>query len=534
MSDSPSATLSPLTENDSNEHLPSYLDLRTERCERFRILLCGKSGVGKSSLVSKVFGEGLLDREVSDYTPGVHDIDHEITSEQNRRVILHDSRGLESGSSENLDTIRHFLKRRRNAGLSERLHVIWRVLQYCVEVPTSGERPFEGGDIRFFKDLKKQGKAGASVIIVFTKYDRLLYSEQDHKQQDLIAEGVPPPQAARSAREASVTLARGKFEACLQVMKSELPKIWDAYCRVSKDDAKSIHELIGCTTISLKQSSQILWATAQKHDVGLKLSGSSQASGNFELEEEHGSFSSSMHRMGTRLWGTPASIDTSLDRNVASSVRVGRNHHLGALFASAIPLHGVRRITTLNVLRLIHRDIVRIWNFSDPEGVLDGALFRRYVRALFVEPLVSPDLESPLTRGQDSPLGDSLMNFMMNPTLVQGISTALNAAGAILNEIALSTPATARILMAYVANLTLGMETLFHMIQRKEIVVITRTIVAEAYDTYYRSPTLKEVNMAVRDYIGDEEVFKAFRRDKAAQKVKDIIENCRCIPPERF
>ncbi|KZS89037.1 hypothetical protein SISNIDRAFT_489488 [Sistotremastrum niveocremeum HHB9708] len=88
--------------------------------------------------------------------------------------------------------------------------------------------------------------------------------------------------------------------------------------------------------------------------------------------------------------------------------------------------------------------------------------------------------------------------------------------------------------MAYVANLTLGMETLFHMIQRKEIVVITRTIVAEAYDTYYRSPTLKEVNMAVRDYIGDEEVFKAFRRDKAAQKVKDIIENCRCIPPERF
>ncbi|KZS91516.1 hypothetical protein SISNIDRAFT_496568 [Sistotremastrum niveocremeum HHB9708] len=522
-----SITPSIRSEADSVDNLASYLDLRTENCNAFRILVCGKSGVGKTSLVSRVFGFNGYS-EISDYQPGVHNIDHEIRSPRNQRLILHDSCGLESGSPENLQTIREFIHRRRNSTPSETLHAIW----YCTEVPTSGERIFEGGDLTFFKELKKQSPV-PPVIIVFTKYDRLVFREQESiKEQKLRNDpNLRPREAARQAKAEGKTKAAAIFEEkCVKVMKSKLPRVWNAYCKVSRDDETSIGALVNITTDALKGSSQLLWATAQTTDVDLKVAGSSHAAGeNLQLDIDEESLLSTISRTTTEVWEdnpvySPLTADgSSLNINMDRAVQAGRSRHWRAIASSAIPIIGLRRVSTLTVLRLVHRDIVRIWNFPDPDNILKGAVFRQQIRNLFVEPLISSKIEHAQEHGETSPLIDNFVDAMTDPTGASAVKFAGNAAVSILNEVALSTPATARILMAYVANLTLGMECLFYLLRKSDKTRITRQDVTDAYVSFYKSGALHEVNLAVRDYIGDEEVFKAFKRDKAAQKTRDII-----------
>lgn len=157
--------------------------------------------------------------------------------------------------------------------------------------------------------------------------------------------------------------------------------------------------------------------------------------------------------------------------------------------------------------------------------ILNGAVFRQQIRNLFVEPLVSHKLEHGKKHGERDPLMDNFVNAMTDFTGASAAKFAGEAAVSILNEVALSTPATARILMAYVASkllplllpliallmmvivdLTLGMECLFYLLRQKETSKITRQLVSDAYVSFYKSGALHEVNLAVRDYIGDEEV----------------------------
>ena len=57
---------------------------------------------------------------------GVSDIEKEITSLQNPRLILHDSQGFSHGSGRNFDIVKKFIEMRsRKADLKDRLHAIW-------------------------------------------------------------------------------------------------------------------------------------------------------------------------------------------------------------------------------------------------------------------------------------------------------------------------------------------------------------------------------------------------------------------------
>ncbi|KIJ25857.1 hypothetical protein M422DRAFT_273141 [Sphaerobolus stellatus SS14] len=88
----------------------------------FRILIIGKSGVGKSSLINKVFG--VEKASVSHLGSGQAEIEKELTSEQNRRLIFHDSRGFEPGEVDTVQIAQAFNQRKRNAlHIKDRLHV---------------------------------------------------------------------------------------------------------------------------------------------------------------------------------------------------------------------------------------------------------------------------------------------------------------------------------------------------------------------------------------------------------------------------
>ncbi|KAG2033901.1 hypothetical protein BDR03DRAFT_871156, partial [Suillus americanus] len=56
---------------------------------------------------------------------GDHDINRPILPSANRSLILHDSKGLESGSDKNLNIIKRFLNDRKNGPVTDQLHAIW-------------------------------------------------------------------------------------------------------------------------------------------------------------------------------------------------------------------------------------------------------------------------------------------------------------------------------------------------------------------------------------------------------------------------
>jgi hypothetical protein len=108
------------------------LQLQASGVKAFRILVCGKTGVGKSTLINKVFGVEITE-ESNDYKQGVHDIDKAFESPNHPGLLIHDSRGWQAGSDHELDLIGKFLRHRAfQKNPAESLHVIWYIVQLSV------------------------------------------------------------------------------------------------------------------------------------------------------------------------------------------------------------------------------------------------------------------------------------------------------------------------------------------------------------------------------------------------------------------
>jgi hypothetical protein len=57
---------------------------------------------------------------------GVHDIADELVFESNPGFVFHDSRGIEAGATDEMETIQAFIAERANArSLDKKLHAIW-------------------------------------------------------------------------------------------------------------------------------------------------------------------------------------------------------------------------------------------------------------------------------------------------------------------------------------------------------------------------------------------------------------------------
>jgi len=57
---------------------------------------------------------------------GIHDIENQLIFKSNPQFIFHDSRGFESGSLDEIETVKSFIaKRALGKTLPEQLHAIW-------------------------------------------------------------------------------------------------------------------------------------------------------------------------------------------------------------------------------------------------------------------------------------------------------------------------------------------------------------------------------------------------------------------------
>ncbi|KAF8265929.1 hypothetical protein EI94DRAFT_255059 [Lactarius quietus] len=135
----------------------------------FRVLVVGRANAGKTSILQRVCettkspiicrgGEIVkLDPSVE---RGEHSIDDALVFSNHRGYVFHDSRGIECGDTEELETLKAFIRRKcGEKRLPEKLHAIW----YCV--PMDNHRP--ALDLKFYDKICADPN-------VFTKYDQFL------------------------------------------------------------------------------------------------------------------------------------------------------------------------------------------------------------------------------------------------------------------------------------------------------------------------------------------------------------------------
>ncbi|KAF8264734.1 hypothetical protein EI94DRAFT_1805403 [Lactarius quietus] len=138
----------------------------------FRVLIVGRANAGKTSILQRVCDttespnikrggvEITLNPSVN---RGEHEINDELVFSNHVGYVFHDSKGIESGSVEELEILKDFIRRK-----SQQLTT--NVLRYCV--PMDNRRP--GLDIKFYDKICPDPKV--PVVVVFTKYDQFLFN----------------------------------------------------------------------------------------------------------------------------------------------------------------------------------------------------------------------------------------------------------------------------------------------------------------------------------------------------------------------
>ncbi|KAK6977080.1 hypothetical protein R3P38DRAFT_3125926 [Favolaschia claudopus] len=137
--------------------LPLVCDEILAEFQRLRLLIVGKPGAGKSSLLRFAFGVDSQSVKA--------DINEEITFRQNPRLVLHQCEPDATGA---LST---FLQKQTVESVSpeRRVHLIW----LCIKVPDAGISAIEKVDEQLL-GLAVQLKV--PVVVVFTQFDALLNS----------------------------------------------------------------------------------------------------------------------------------------------------------------------------------------------------------------------------------------------------------------------------------------------------------------------------------------------------------------------
>jgi GTPase Era involved in 16S rRNA processing len=300
----------------------SVTDEIFEMCPRFRVLVIGKTGAGKSSLINKTFG--VTDAQISPGKVGECDINKEHFSvEGNKRFVLHDSKGFEPGEANNYDTVIKFLNDRKNMTIKDQVHAVW----LCFSISVAGDRLFETGSENFLQMLSERLLGKMPIIAIFTKFDMLV----DHIE---IYEEYTNPERRDELINAKLD------ELCVKPFEEQIhgkTKIRHIAVSTNKEYTGTLHKLTQLTTQLVRE-----YLT---EDVALLSAVAQQVSPTVKLD---------------------------------AVIAVGRKRYWRAL-AAIIELPGNQ---LQMVLQHIHQDIVRIWNLQDPFELLDSSEFKKQVVAI--------------------------------------------------------------------------------------------------------------------------------------------------------
>ncbi|KAJ3545929.1 hypothetical protein NM208_g2261 [Fusarium decemcellulare] len=240
------------------------MQLQASGVKAFRILVCGKTGVGKSTLINKVFGVEMTDESLS-YQQGVHDINVAFESPKHPGLLIHDSRGWQAGSDTELDLIAKFLRHRAfQEDPAEALHVIW----FCVD---SDVARIEEADKRTFATIAQYSHQ-VPVFVVGTKKDKLM----GYRKMQLLEELMEKTNDYKEAKKLAEQKANEIAEAQFAELRNQLSQIEhykaDGFCCLSKDDDAGVKDLLSQTLgLIVDERVRLFCVAAQVVDVEQKI-----------------------------------------------------------------------------------------------------------------------------------------------------------------------------------------------------------------------------------------------------------------------
>ncbi|KAG2137847.1 uncharacterized protein EDB93DRAFT_1253505 [Suillus bovinus] len=431
-----------------------------QKCPQFRILVIGKTGVGKSSLINHAFG--VKNAMASHEQPGEASIDHEFISPQNDRFVLHDSKGFEPGEIDNLKVVRDFIERRRvMPDLKNRLHAVW----LCFEIPCAGGRLLETGVEQFLTLMRKGELGGIPIVVVFTKFDTLLVHVERTLDKSTI-KGLDNAAIQKRIKESAEDKLK---EACIAPLE--------------------------------------------------KFAGSA----NGHHEETLARLIRTTEELVCKHVGTDASVTTSAPQRVdpglkiKASIEVGKRKYWKALGSSA----PFKDRSMWDCLHVLHTDIVKVWNFHDPNDYLCSPEFR----------ILMANMANELDVG---PIGNANKNLAFGLSIVGTIAGIVSALAGPAAPIVLPIVASVVIakwvhevyqqsclalqrFMIYIIDLTLVLQTLYLVSENQEL---SRRAIKLAIKSYHDSPTRGRVHNRIQEYERQLTILARADRDSLDEFVK--------------
>ncbi|KAH9022715.1 hypothetical protein EDB84DRAFT_1678396 [Lactarius hengduanensis] len=402
------------------------------------------SGVGKSSLINRVFGIDAA--HVEDNKPGEADIQQEFVSPDNQFFVLHDSKGFEPGDLSNFDTVREFIRQRSRPELplGERIHGLW----LCTETPTAGGRVFDTGDEKL---LQFAHKDQVPIVIVFTQYDRLLRTKEAELREE------HPNMHPTRLHDRGVEEAQKAFQECLESLKRTMNKLgipMPRYARVSvrPHHQEDVSSLVKVTRDVVKErvkgDAWVLWAIARR-----------------------------------------ASLPVRIDACVTKGINYYRRTLIDGAPESGPMLLG-------DCIGEVHKDIITCWNFKGK--VLNSPEFRQLMLCLVQDVHTNPnastlpnvDVISQFVKlaTASAPIVPPVAILGLSYTFVEWLSTTL------LENV----PSVQRLLIAYIVDLVGVLRELFDITLRPDLALTTTwKELQAAFESYERSNSRQRIHNSI-------------------------------------
>ncbi|KAG1887924.1 uncharacterized protein F5891DRAFT_987990 [Suillus fuscotomentosus] len=414
-----------------------------------------KTGVGKSSLIDHVFGVG--ERTIVEHDrPGEACIDDEFTSRENDRFVLHDSKGFEPGEEKNLKIVQDFMERRKNMpDLKDQLHAVWWgfYLDHSVMIPRAGGRLLETGTEDFLKSKLEGTLGNVPVIVVLTKYD-ILVDRVERTLNEAYLDGLSEKAIQELVKEGAETEVQNTCIGPLEEFTgSDIP-----HATISSPCVP-----LKCNIAAAKGYKETLAGLIQKTETCV----------NLHLEPDAAVMTSVAQRVHPGL-------------KIKALIKIGKQRYWNALMSCPTFKNNQMK----DCLRVLHNDIVDVWNFRDPHKYLRSQQFRDLMMTM-VDNIQAESTTTSMTFGSSmsGPIVSMLgaLSGPAAPIVVPIAAVAVFVAQWVYEVYQISDVVLQR-LMAYIMHLTLVLQTLFFVSKSR---VLTRRAIKLA----------EEVLTRIQDYV---------------------------------